>query len=171
MRPAGGGGRAAADAGMEVLPREVAVDDGGGDGDGDWLPLVARSVIAIVVAPAAAPPAALLTMQLLVGDPVGALLGLPFVPLVWITIAGIYGTLVAFGPVLVLGPALTLAARRIPLFRRKRAWAAAGALGGIAVGIAFGAFAPEVAAVGAVAGAASALTYRLILGRALSEGR
>ncbi|HYG31054.1 MAG TPA: hypothetical protein VD887_12685 [Allosphingosinicella sp.] len=131
------------------------------------LDLAVRTAIAVAVAPAMAAPAGLLIAGLLGDDPLRALLMAPLFPITWLTIPGIYGYFFAFGPVLLLGPALTLAARAAPRLRRKRVWIAAGALGGIGLALALTGPVPPLILVGAAAGAASAITYRLIVGGAL----
>jgi len=156
MGPDGGGGA--------VAEAEAAVPAG-------MLQLAMRTAIAAAVAPAMAAPAALLVVGLLGDDPLRALLMAPFFPVTWLTIPGIYGYFVALGPVLLLGPALTLAARTAPRLRPKRIWTAVGAVGGAAIALLFAGPVPALAVAGAAAGAASALTYRLIVGAALDPQR
>ncbi|HEX8363738.1 MAG TPA: hypothetical protein VF603_00465 [Allosphingosinicella sp.] len=133
----------------------------------EMLNVAVRTAIAVALAPAMAAPAGLLVAGLLGDDPWRALLMAPLFPVTWLTIPGIYGYFFAFGPVLLLGPALTFAARTTPGLRPKRVWVGVGALGGIGLALAFAGPVAALIPVGAAAGAASALTYRLIVGGGL----
>ncbi len=125
-----------------------------------WLALL----LATLVAPAAAGPVGIATVLALHGK-VGAAAGsLALAPIMLLTIPGIYAYATACLPALAIGGALFVAAERVPSLRRKRVWAAAGGLAGLAAGIAWVPWAAFMTA-SALAGIASALTFRLIVGR------
>jgi hypothetical protein len=90
-----------------------------------------------------------------------------FAPLSLFTIPGMYGYVLAFAAVLLLGTALTALSLPFPVLRRKLVWLAAGAFFGALMGLAFIANGWGMPIYGAIAGSACALTYRLIVGPAL----
>ncbi len=120
-------------------------------------------VLATFIAPAFAPAVGMFILAVLEGDPAGALLMVPLMPLLLLTIPGIYGYSLALVATLVLGLPLTAAAFAIPSLRRVRIWLAVGAAGGALLGLLF-THDVALALVGGVAGAISALVYRWIVG-------
>ena len=119
---------------------------------------------ATLIAPAAAPISVIVAMAIRDGS-ADLLL---FAPLALVTLPGLYGYFIGFLATLLLGTAMTLLSLRFPVARSLRIWLAVGAVSGALVGLVFRAHGWEVPALAAVAGAASALTYRLIVGPALS---
>ena len=120
---------------------------------------------ATLIAPLAALVSVILAIALRDGSPDMIF----FAPFILVTIPGMYGFVLAFVAVLVLGTALTAASLRFPVLRLKRIWLSTGAFFGILIGLAFVANGWDMLLYGAIAGSAGALTYRLILGPALRD--
>lgn len=120
---------------------------------------------ATLIAPLAALVSVILAIAVWEGSPDMIL----FAPFILVTIPGIYGFVLAFVAVLVLGTALTAASLRFPVLRLKRIWLATGVFFGILIGLAFVANGLDMLVYGAIAGSACALAYRLIVGPALRD--
>ena len=129
------------------------------------LRLFAAMVAATLIAPLAAPVSVIFAIALRDGSADMIL----FAPLVLVTIPGMYGVVMAFFAVLLLGTVLTLLSLGFPVLRPKRIWLATGALFGILIGLAFVANGWDMLLYGAIAGSACALTYRLIVGHELRD--
>lgn len=127
--------------------------------------LFAAMSAATLIAPLAAPVSVILAIALRDGSPDMIL----FAPFILVTIPGMYGFVMAFFAVLLLGTALTAASLFFPAFRPKRIWLAAGAFFGTVIGLAFVAGGSDMLLYGAIAGSACALAYRLIVGPALRD--
>ena len=121
-----------------------------------------RMFAATLIAPLTAPLSVILAIAVQEGSPSTAL----FAPLMLVMLPGIYGFALAFIPVLLLGAGLTVAALHFPALRPKRIWLATGASFGTLIGLVFVANGWDMLVYGAIAGSASALTYRLIVGAA-----
>ena len=113
----------------------------------------------------AAAPAAMFAYGM-VHAPMETLQSIPVLLIAIVSLPGLIGFILAVLPTLVLGCVLGLAARIRPFLRRKLVWLATGLLFGVPLGLAIDATWTG-ALVGAAAGAACAITFRLILGRAL----
>ena len=97
------------------------------------LELAVAMGIATLIAPAAAPASVVTVLLLLYGDFGGGLLAFALGPLALLTAAGVYGYVMAFFAVALLGTALTLLALRRPRLRPKWIWTAVGALFGMLI--------------------------------------
>jgi hydrogenase/urease accessory protein HupE len=139
--------------------------------DSGPLRLFLSMILATLIAPLAAPASILIVISLALGDSPADLLALPFAPLGFFTVPGIYGYVAAFIAVSILGTALTILTLRLPQLRPIWIWAAIGALFGILVALMFtyGFFGWLGILCGSAAGGSCALVYRLIVGRPIAS--
>lgn len=117
-----------------------------------------RAAIASLVAPIVAGPAGLLVAA---GGNIGGSVGGTQVPL--LTAVAFYGYLAALVPLAITGASMLALASHYPALWARRYWALAGSLAGLVLAFALDDYLPLLPTI--AGGAASALLYRLIVGR------